>query len=87
MEKSKEIYHAEFPEGTTVRVAQRDDLERFRADWKFHNPLQPEQLEYSGQLAIVTNVYFYHGGDELYELADLPGIWHGRLLAGVDQND
>jgi len=87
MGKSKGIYNAEFPEGTTVRIVEKDELERFLADWKAHNPLRPEQLEYAGCSANVTNVFFYHGGDELYELADLPGIWHEHCLARVDSHD
>jgi RNAse (barnase) inhibitor barstar len=73
-------YVADFPVDTTVRVAPRDDLDAFVAKWKWHHPLQAEQLEFAGWLAIVKSVAFYHGGDELYELHEVPGIWHEACL-------
>jgi ribonuclease inhibitor len=73
-------YEADFPVDTTVRVAPPADLEAFVATWKWHHPLQVEQLEFAGSLATVKNVSFYHGGDELYELRDVPGIWHEVCL-------
>ena len=74
------LYEAAFPVGTTVRVAPRADLEAFVATWKWHHPLQVEQFECAGSLATVKNVSFYHGGDVLYELRDVPGIWHEACL-------
>jgi hypothetical protein len=38
------------------------------------------QLEAAGKAAQVKSVGFYHGGDELYELEDLPGLWHEANL-------
>ena len=75
-------YREEFPKGSTVRIADLSALERFRADWKFHHPLAAEQLHYAGREATVDTVGYYHGGDVLYTLEDVPGIWHeGCLLA------
>jgi hypothetical protein len=74
-------YNADFPKGTRVRIADRSALEKFRSTWKLHNPLRPEQLEFAGQSAIVKSVGYYHGGDELYELTGVPGIWHAACLA------
>ena len=76
-------YKAEFPPGSRVRIASRDVLERFAAEWKLHNPIQSEQLEFSGTIAIVADVGYYHGGDELYKLQDIPGIWHKVCLEAL----
>lgn len=84
MGKLKGPYNAEFPAGSRVRIADRAVLETFREEWRLHNPLQPEQLEFGGQLATVADVGYYHGGDELYRLKDVPGIWHEKCLRGVD---
>jgi hypothetical protein len=76
-------YNADFPEGTVVRIAPRSDLERFMTVWKLHNPLQPSQLAYAGVTAHVIHVHYYHGGDELYSLDCVPGLWHETCLRGI----
>jgi hypothetical protein len=73
-------YKADFPIGTNVRVRARDFLETFRQSWKFHNPLKECQLDYSGRGASVARVGYYYGGDELYTLEGIPGIWHECCL-------
>jgi len=73
-------YKATFPVGTRVRIASRARLEQHRSEWKYHHKLQPEQLGYGDSTATVKDVSFYHGGDQLYVLEDLPGIWHEELL-------
>ena len=75
---------AEFPVGSSVRVKDKEFLLEFIKNWKYHNPLQPNQLRYSGRKAIVSNVGFYFGGDELYRLKGIPGIWHEICLEQVD---
>jgi hypothetical protein len=80
MGKTKGPMKAEFPVGTTVRIAARTDLERFHREWHYHNPLQIEQLDFAGRTAIVQNIGLYHGGDELYRLEGIPGIWHECCL-------
>jgi hypothetical protein len=80
MGKSKGIYRAEFPQGSTVRISSRWSLETFLKTWKLHNKLEPEQLAYAGRIAEVESVGFYHGGDELYRLKGIPGIWHEQCL-------
>jgi len=65
-----------FEIGDAVRIEDRETLERFRAEWMFHNPLSDEQIAYAGRSATVRKVGFYHGGDELYELDGIPGVWH-----------
>ncbi len=80
MGKTKGRYKAEFPPGSLVRIANRAFLEHFLKTWKLHNPLEPNQLNYGGQIAEVKTVGFYHGGYELYRLRDIPGIWHEQCL-------
>ena len=77
-------YKADFPEGATVRIASRADLERFMAEWRFHNPLTPDQLASAGRTARVTRVGYYHGGDELYWLDGVVGVWHPECLQSVE---
>ena len=81
MGRTKGPYNAEFPVGSIVRIADREFLEEFYKTWKYHHKLQPEQLDYHGRTARVEKASVYHGGDELYELEGIPGIWHGQCLA------
>jgi len=69
-------YHEQFPVGSTVRIADRPTLEAFAREWKFHHPLNAERLEFADRVAVVKSVGFHHGGDVLYELDGIPGIWH-----------
>jgi hypothetical protein len=55
-------------------------LEGFRASWKYHHKLQPEQLDYAGRITTVEEVGFYHGGDPVYKLAGVPEIWLEQCL-------
>jgi hypothetical protein len=73
-------YNASFPVGTTVAVAPRADLEEFRRTWRYHHPLAQEQEAYAGHVARVESIGYYHGGDVLYRLKGLPGIWHEQCL-------
>ena len=64
-------------------IASLPILEKFRRTWALHNALQSEQLMYAGKIGVVKAVGYYHGGDVLYELESLPGIWHECCLVGV----
>ncbi len=75
-----EPYKEAFPAGSSVRIVDRPMLEQFLQTWKFHNPLKPEQLAFAGKTEKVANVGFYHGGDALYVLDGIPGIWHEQCL-------
>ena len=75
------LYSEQFPRGSRVQVVSRDALEAFRASWRLHNPLSAEQLRYAEHESTVTDVGFYHGGDVLYGLADIPGVWHEACLS------
>jgi hypothetical protein len=80
MGKLRGLYNAEFPAGSVVKIKSRSFLQEFLRTWKFHNKLQLDQLNYSDQSAAVESVGFYHGGDELYRLKGIPGIWHEQCL-------
>ncbi len=86
MGKTKGSYVAEFPEGSIVQAANKADLELFQRKWKFHHPISDKQLEYADAETKVTSVAFYHGGDELYELEGLPGLWHEACIRGVTRS-
>jgi hypothetical protein len=74
-------YEAQFPVGTVIRIADRNELERFQREWKFHHPLTVDQLEFAGELATVGEIGFYHGGDPVYSLKDVHGVWHEVCLS------
>ena len=76
----KRVYKSAFAQGSSVRVAERAFLERFMMEWNYHHKLQPEQLAYADAVAVVEKVGFYHGGDVLYDLKEIPGIWHEQCL-------
>jgi hypothetical protein len=75
-------YKAAFPAGTEVRIADHAFLKDFAATWKYHHKLQPEQLAYAGHEARIEEVGYYHGGDPLYKLAGIPGLWLEQCLRG-----
>jgi hypothetical protein len=66
--------------GESVRIADRATLDEFFRSYRLHHPLQEPQLEYAGKVAQIISASMYHGGDQLYELTDAPGIWHEHLL-------
>jgi hypothetical protein len=80
MGKTKGVNNVEFEVGTEVRIADRAFLEEFLEAGQYHNELEPEQLEYAGRVANVKAVNFFHGGDEIYTLAGIPGVWHEECL-------
>jgi hypothetical protein len=76
-------YKENFPVGSSVRIADSQRLEEFRRTWKYHHKLDPEQLKHAGEIGEIEKVGFYHGGDVLYKLRGLPGIWHEQCLDPV----
>lgn len=86
MGKSKGLYKEEFPKGSAVKIASRLYLENFFKTWNYHNRLELTQLDYADKIAEVESVGFYHGGDELYRLKDIPGVWHEQCLEAVPQS-
>lgn len=73
-------YSAVFPVGTKVRIKDAAVLQEFHRTWKFHDPISESQLKLAGQIAVVVWAGYYHGADEMYALADTPGVWHEQLL-------
>jgi hypothetical protein len=76
-------YVEQFPVGARVRIASRDRLETFKETWRFHHPLGADQLSFADREATVREVTFYHGGDVLYSLQEVPGIWHEQCLSAA----
>jgi hypothetical protein len=81
--KTKGINKAEFEVGSEVRVADRGFLESVFEAGQYHNELEPEQLAYAGRVAKVKAVDFFHGGDEIYTLEGIPGVWHEECLSAA----
>lgn len=77
-------YKEKFKKGSCVRVLGRAKLEDFKKSWQYHHPLQNEQISFAETQAEVVSVGFYHGGDVLYELAGIPGIWHEICLESCE---
>lgn len=76
-------YKATFPEGSKVRIADRVFLDDFYATWKYHHKLLRDQLIYADRVGIVQGVAFYHGGDALYTLQGISGLWHEECLRSL----
>jgi hypothetical protein len=76
-------YSEKIPVGADVQIMDRAILEAFRLNWAFHNPLSVEQLDWAGRRAVVAPVGFYHGGDPLYQLRGVPGVWHETCLTDI----
>jgi len=87
MGKIRGSYKEEFPSGSRVKIVNRADLASFFNNWKLHNPLEPWQLDFANQVAEVESVSFYHSGDELYKLKNIPGIWHEENLESCGDLD
>lgn len=84
MEHTPQPYAERFPVGTRVRVVSRDTLQAFATDWLYHHPLELAQIEFANIHATVERVGFYHGGDVLYWLRGIPGVWHESCLESLD---
>jgi diadenosine tetraphosphatase ApaH/serine/threonine PP2A family protein phosphatase len=74
------VYKEKYPKRTLIRIVDQSSLEEFRRTWRYHHPLASEQLAYAGSASRVESVGFYHGGDVLYSLKGIPGIWHESCL-------
>jgi hypothetical protein len=69
-----------FKAGAKVRIADLAVLEGFLRTWTGHHKLTRDQLQCAGQVAEVQEAAMYHGGDIIYLLQGIPGIWHEHLL-------
>lgn len=92
-------YHPAYRAGENIHIRDRDFLVNFQQNWKFHHPLQEEQLAYADKECFVRRVSYYHCGDCLYELGtwepntpdsrfvheeSMPGVWHESCLKDQD---
>jgi hypothetical protein len=73
-----------FEEGSCVKIASRDVLGAFQRDWHLHHPLKDEQLDFAERVAKVRESVMYHGGDILYVLEGVPGVWHQSCLVKAE---
>ncbi|HUJ32685.1 MAG TPA: hypothetical protein VLY23_15495 [Candidatus Acidoferrum sp.] len=83
MGRTKGVNNVEFEVGTEVRIADRAFLEAFLEAGQYHNELEPDQVEYAGRVARVKAVSLFHGGDEIYTLEGVPGVWHEECLSAA----
>jgi hypothetical protein len=86
VESTGRPYIAKFAKGSKVRIAGRAYLQQFQKTWRHHHKLTEHQVDFAEQSASVTSVSFYHGGDVLYELEGVPGIWHESCLTAVTRS-
>ena len=63
-----------------MRIADSAFLEEFTTTWRYHHPLQPDQLLCAGIVAEVEKIGYHLGGDKLYRLKGVPGVWHEQCL-------
>jgi hypothetical protein len=73
-------YREQLPKGSKVRVKDSAALEAFMKEWRYHNPLHPGQLACAGKEGRVVGVSYDHGGDVLYSLEAMPGLWHEQCV-------
>lgn len=86
MGKIKGPMQQEYLSGSLVKIAKREVLEDFMRTWKYHHKLRPEQLEFADKIGKVEFYGFYHGGDELYKVEGVPGIWHEQCLEAFESS-
>jgi hypothetical protein len=73
-------YREKFPLGSNVRIKDGALLEEFKRTWKLHHPISSKQIACGGRLDRVAQVFFYQGGDAIYQLKSAPGMWREELL-------
>jgi hypothetical protein len=73
-------YKELFPVSQRVRIRETEVLMAFQKSWTLHHPISDEMVSFAGTSAVVKSVGFYHGGDVLYVLENVPGTWHEGCL-------
>jgi len=48
---------------------------RVPGDMEDHHKLRPEQREHADKIVTVASIGWYHGGDPVYTLEGVPGLW------------
>jgi hypothetical protein len=74
-------YNALLAREADVRIADEGLLRQFmRPQYAYHHPVQVGMIEHAGEVAKIAEVAYYHGGDPLYTLYLVPGLWHEACL-------
>src|SRR5690349_11771904 len=74
--KTKGANVAEFDVGTQVRIADRAFLEARQ----HQTACEDEQVEYADRVVTVQWDSCVHGGHEIYQRKDIPGVWHEECM-------
>jgi hypothetical protein len=80
-------YQERYLAGTNIRIGSVERLLEFKRTWKYHHPISDEQIKAAGKVAKVKGASFYHGGDVLYALEGIGGIWHEQVLDPENSSD
>jgi len=80
MEEIMPDYHPIFKKGDKIKINDKDYLLNFQRTWKYHHNITDDQIKYAERLAAVKDVYIYHGGEVMYALKSIPGIWLEQLI-------
>ena len=70
-----------------MRIRDADELISLQRSWRYHHPITDEALLHAGRQATIASVGYYHGGDVLYELQEVPGMWHEACLDQLTTSD
>jgi hypothetical protein len=80
------LYKEDFPVGSKVRIASREFLGNFERSWKYRQPLESSRLHHASEVATVSAAGFYHEGNVLYQLRDMPGSTRHEACPYTDQS-
>jgi hypothetical protein len=70
-------YHSVFLRGENVKIKPPEFLRQYLApDWRWHNPLDSDNLKFAGGVFAVVDIGYFHGGEVMYELQGIRGFWH-----------
>ena len=81
MGKTKGLNKAEFEVGSEVRIADRAFSRVFSKPGSTTTSSSPSSSNTPAASAKVKDVTFFHGGDEIYTLEGIPGVWHEECLS------
>ncbi len=73
-------YHSTFKRGEKVRIKDSQYLEEFQKTWGYHHNISDDQIKQGGKPDTVNSIEYYHGGEVLIGLENVPGVWHEELL-------
>lgn len=74
-----------YTQGTSVRIRSREQLDEISRRANHQPRIEPQQLAFAGQIAMVKWSGLYHGGGYVYQLDGVPGYWHERVLEPVSK--